>query len=610
MPVFTLQAPDGRKVKIEAADQATAMRGAQEWYASTQPTKASAAKGLGKALVTGAVKGVVGLAQQADATTPTGIARNVLSQFGGPSSPGEQANSFVARHGYKPQTRAERYTEAVAEMIPNALAPGGPVRRGAAVLLPGLAGEGLRETAEGMGAGQTGQAVAKFAGNLLGGGVAAARVTRGPPRTPVNPLPRQNPNELARRAAEYRAAGIEPALVDIVDDSARGTVRAAASRQTPARQRATDFQDTRAIDLPSRMGGQARRVVSQDPRTPDQIRTEMAERRATRADASFGAVRGDQVQLAPEGVQALRTDYGRAAIREAARRERDPEVRAALNRLAEDALDNPSTPITVGMADRISRVLLGQAQEAGRRGDNDLASTLGGLGRAVRSPTAQASPGYRQALDDYGADTRLQEAAGVGENLLKANTDEFAQQAGRLTPEERTLAQAAARRAIERRAGENTGAAPGVARQIANAPEQQARNRALLGDQRATQLQDAMRLEERRVRNANDIAPRFGSQTQNKAQDALETAARTGVNVARGNWVGIGMDWLRSRGMNDQQAEALVNMALDPAQTNQAIALIAQRFGPQARQQFSSWRNAALLGASAGAAAMRPEAPE
>jgi hypothetical protein len=34
MPVFTLQAPDGRKVRIEAADQATAMRGAQEWYAS------------------------------------------------------------------------------------------------------------------------------------------------------------------------------------------------------------------------------------------------------------------------------------------------------------------------------------------------------------------------------------------------------------------------------------------------------------------------------------------------------------------------------------------------------------------------------------------------
>lgn len=34
MSVFTIQAPDGRKIKIEAGDEATAMRGAQEWAAA------------------------------------------------------------------------------------------------------------------------------------------------------------------------------------------------------------------------------------------------------------------------------------------------------------------------------------------------------------------------------------------------------------------------------------------------------------------------------------------------------------------------------------------------------------------------------------------------
>lgn len=34
MAVFTIQTPDGRKLKIEAADQATAIRGAQEWTAA------------------------------------------------------------------------------------------------------------------------------------------------------------------------------------------------------------------------------------------------------------------------------------------------------------------------------------------------------------------------------------------------------------------------------------------------------------------------------------------------------------------------------------------------------------------------------------------------
>ena len=34
MPVFTIQSPDGRKIKVDAADEQTAMRGAQEWAAA------------------------------------------------------------------------------------------------------------------------------------------------------------------------------------------------------------------------------------------------------------------------------------------------------------------------------------------------------------------------------------------------------------------------------------------------------------------------------------------------------------------------------------------------------------------------------------------------
>lgn len=40
MAVFTIQAPDGRKIKIQAADEATALRGAQEW-AAANPKQAS-----------------------------------------------------------------------------------------------------------------------------------------------------------------------------------------------------------------------------------------------------------------------------------------------------------------------------------------------------------------------------------------------------------------------------------------------------------------------------------------------------------------------------------------------------------------------------------------
>jgi len=616
MPTYSLQGPDGRTYEVEGPAGATRaqviaeIERQQGGPIQAKAAKPNVGKDVAKSALTGFAKAAVGFLNEAEGVTPTGMARKAVNRLGGDlADPLAIPKNLLAKYGHKPETRAGRYAEAIAEQAPNMLAPGGIPRKIASVVVPGVMGEGARETASAMGAGETGQTWAKFGGNLLGGaGASMTRIpftARGPAE--VRHIPRQDPNTLRQRAQEFRSAGINPTLADVVDDSGRGAVRAAASRMTPARQSATDFQDARALDLPSRIGGQARRVMSQDPRTPDQIREAMGAQRSANAEQAFGAVRGEAIDMAPETVQALRSDYGRRAITEAAARERDPNVRAALRRLAGDALDDPSTQITVGMADRVSRVLLGQAQEAARRGDNDLAATLGGLGRSVREPTRQASQGYGQALEGFAADSRLQEAAGVGENLLTRNTDEFVQQAGGLGDEERNLALAAGRRAIERAAGESPGAAPGVARKIANAPEQQARSAALMGPERAEQLQTGMRLEERAVRNANDIAPRFGSQTQNKAQDAANMTAGVvqrgfqGMRDPLGAAVGVGVDWLRSRGMNDAQAEQLVNMALDPAQTDQAIALIAQRFGPEAAQQAVAWRNAALIGATGAA---------
>lgn len=622
MATYSIQGPDGRTYSIEGPAGATreqVIAEIQRQNGGKIGAKPSTARDVGMSGGTGVLKGAANLLRMGELATPMGMAKNTLNMLGvqTPMSAGQASQNAIAQYGHKPETRAGRYAESIGENVVNALAPGGPIARVASVVLPGVMGEGAREAAESAGMGETGQGVAKAAGGIAGGlGASVRGVPRLPSRQAV-PLPRQNANELAARAAEYRAAGIEPTLIDVGDDSLRGVVRAGASRNTPARQRATDFQDARQLGLPDRMSGQARRTMSQDARTPDQIRAEMTARRSQNADQAFSAVRGEAVQMAPETVRALRNDYGRRAITEAANRERDPEVAAALRRLANDALDNPSTPITVGMADRISRVLLGQAQEAARRGDNDLAATLGNLGRSVREPTAQTVPGYGQALEGYAADSRLQEAAGVGENLLTRNTDEFVPQAQGLGDEERALALAAGRRAIERASGESVGAAPGVARRIALAPEQQARNAALMGPERAQQLQQGMRLEERAVRNANDIAPRFGSQTQNKQQDAAGIAsavAQRGGQVMRGDPIGaawgVGMDWLKSRGMNDQQAEALVNMALDPAQTDRAIQIIAQRFGPQAAQQAISWRNAVLLGSAAVTGASAPSASQ
>lgn len=541
------------------------------------------------------------------------VVTNVLGSA--PTSEELRAGSLAA---YEPQTTAGRIGRAVGENAPNALAPGGIPARAANVLLPALGGEGAAMAAEAMGAGERGQAVARVGGSVVGGLAASVRPRSvRPPEAAnaLNPLARtapQNPNALRAEAQRYRDAGLDPTLVDVVDESGRGVMRAAASRMTPGRQTAQDFAEGRALGLPDRMSQQARRLMSDDPRTPDQIRQAQVAARSQNAEQAFGAVRGEAVDLGDDALLTLKVPEVLDAIGDAARRERDPAVRGQLLRVAQWARSGQAPanapPITVGMADRISRVLLGKAQGTT---DRDLAATLNMYGRAIREPARAASPGYGEALQEFAADSRLVEAADVGQNFLSRNTDEFAAAVGGMDDDARALALATGRRAVERAAGENIGAAPGVARRLAVAPEQQARNRALMGPERAEQFQNSMALEERAVRNANDIAPRFGSQTQPRGQDAeaVEGAMRIGGQLMRRDFIGIGMDWLRSRGMNDQQAQLLIEAVTDPSRLDDAIAYLERAYGPEEARQFLQLRNAATVGAiSVGAQGSQAQA--
>lgn len=488
----------------------------------------------------------------------------------------------------------------LARFTPNALRAGGTLGamgRGAGMgaVYGGLSGAGNAD-------GDLEQrAFAAVPGAVLGAGLGAAAVpfvglvarganalmTRNAPTVAravdraANALrPRSNVAEITQRTNALRAAGAEPSFASATDETGRGFIRAAASRMTPAREVVQRRADAAALNLPDRMGLAARRIMSEDPRAPREIASELAAQRGANANRNFGAVRGEEITMAPETVQALRTGQGRSAIAEAARRERDPEVRAALNRLANEAMDAPATPITVGMADRISRVLAGQAQAAARAGDNDLAATLGGLSRDIRQPAAAAVPGYRSALDEFAAESRIMEAADRGEDFLRRNTDEFAADVAGPGDPGNELARATARRAIERAAGENIGSAPGVARRIAHAPEQQARNRALLGEEDARRLQDAMAAEERTMQDLRFVAPNTGSKTQVAGQDAAASAADVGgavVSAAHGNPLPLLSRLamrLKTAGLSDADAAAVAEVSTNPQMLDDLVRRI------------------------------------
>lgn len=695
------------------------------------------------------------------------VVTNVLGSA--PTSAELRAGSLAA---YEPQTVPGRIGKAVGENAPNALAPGGVATRAANVLLPAVAGEGAAMAAQSMGAGERGQAVARVGGSIVGG--LAASVRPGAARPPeaanaLNPLSRtapQNPNALRAEAQRYRDAGLDPTLADVVDESGRGVMRAAASRMSPGRQAAQDFAEGRALDLPDRLTMQAQRIgPSVDvPGTRARIASEIADA-STPPPAAIGSS-GRQVSERlnsafdqARGATDEAYNAARAASPEQAMipRARQPEIAANIREAVRDfdprnvprvarelsTLDNKSTstardlfelrsrlsalsasadPVEASAAGRAVRALdreidgiadvvsgdpaviglwrsaiqlrrqQGQTFQSGdliedltarvRRGGGmanavspeDASAAIFGrtgvqnrgnsvrdlrrlrdmlgpesrewqavqdeaiariltadagrtdFGRSLQRFASQSpdlaelliSPRQRQAVQQ--AQARISAAVSRGQALdlgerfvAPGPADEFSAALGGMTPEQRALAAGAARRAVETEAGRSVASAPGVARRLATAPQQRQRNEALMGPDRARQFEQAVGLEERAVRNANDIAPRFGSQTQPRGQDAeaVEGAMRIGGQLWRRDFVGIATDWLRSRGMNDQQAQLLIEAVTDPTRLDDAIAYLERAYGPQEARQFLQLRNAATVGAiSVGAQGSQAQAAQ
>lgn len=386
------------------------------------------------------------------------------------------------------------------------------------------------------------------------------------------------------RMAALQDLGIEPTLVDLIDDSGRGAMRALSTRQTPARQAAREFADERATGLQDRISRQARRTVSEDVRSPLEMNAELTARRGKQADEAFGAVRGDLVSPDRGVLEALRTPAMRPAIDEAltsALNRGDNETADLLKNLADDALEyGADAKITVGMADRISRALNGRAEALQRAGNNDAAAAQFALAERLRSSARTQSPGYDTALRQFADESGKIDAVALGEQFMTMEADQFANAVSKLSPEELQVAQASARRAIERQAG-TQGAAPGVAQRLAGGREQGIRSQALLGD--PSKMQAGMGAERDALMAARGISPAQGSPTNVNQQDTM-AAAGEAVGAARDVVTGnvpailsrLGQRFT-SRGFNDAEAEAIVMAAIDPRRTREVLDMLATR---------------------------------
>lgn len=732
---------------------------------------------IGQSLASGVNKGGASLADAVLQANPVSQTLNALTMAGNlagigrgqpvvtaPPAPQTIPSQVAARIAYQPQTTAGRYADSIGQHIPNALLPGSAMRRVANVVVPAITSEAAAQAAKAAGAGPRGQTAARIAGDVAGSVGASFNPQALAPeaRDPMTALAKQDPQAMRQAAEDYRGAGIEPTIADVVDDSGRGLIRAAANRNTPARGEANKFVAARALNLPDRIDRQASTFVSPETASPAQLQADIASRIAEAAtppevaagsggmavsaklnqqyDAAKSAV-DDAYQAAraaaPEAASIPRAETPQIAanIRDAVRDfhpDDMPAVARELNKLDQSSgltvrdlyemrqrlnavrQAKPDQAVAAGkvigaldgqiadVADRgvitgdpevigLWRNAIAQRRQFGQRfqggdmiqqlterepragvmsnavapedasalilGRNGVAARLNSARDLARlrdtlganSPEWQALQNeasarllqgdagretYGQSLDRFtrqnpdmadllihpdhrdavsaarqqiDAATADRRALELGGSFVQpGSADSFSRAAPQLEGQSADLARAAARRSIAVRAGENVSQAPTVASRLANAPEQQARNAALLGPDQAGRFQNALRLEGQAVQNAADIAPRSGPRTflnaaDENAMSGAQTAMNVGKKVLRRDWFGLAGDFLRARGISNGEAEQLVNMSIDPNQTDAAIAMIERRLGANAARRYLELKNAGAVGGASAA---------
>lgn len=438
----------------------------------------------------------------------------------------------------------------------------------------------------------------------------------------------QNPAEMRARVQEMRDTGHDPALINAMDESGRGFVGAMARRPGPGRETAQQAYDARRLSMPERVdrnmaaaidrsaaGAPAGTATAAELRRPiTDVVDDLTEQRSTAIETAMGPIRNDPVPFTPRMVEILDTADGRRAIARAMRTVTDPDTLENMKKLPAvlkeiNKLDRRLPPavrdklvgeiakdanLTVDIADRLARKFNAMAGS----GDKDASRALYQFAREIRDEAKGASTGYRTAMEDYAKTSQTLDAIKVGDDFLSTNTaDEFAARAAKLdgtppapgVPSDQQRAQQAARRAVQQAAGENISAAPGVARRIAVSPEQSVRNNALFGPINAEALERSMAISERQLRDFAQVAPNTGSATAIRgADDEAAAGALTAMaQLKSGQYGQAALSLLRSIGVREQDAARIVEMAVDPARTDELINLLEQSYGRQTAQKLS-----------------------
>lgn len=476
----------------------------------------------------------------------------------------------------------------------------------------GSAQDRLPSAALGAGLGVAGDTVLRGVGGAAGltrklfGG---ASPSRAPTPMLLQRVTGMNPQASLTEWDNLVNAGTQPVLADVVGDTGQGVLRAAAMKKTPARQQVADFSAGRIGDAPAAISRQIRRLEPDTRRLSD-IEEEIRTVRGNEFRGAMDAVGAQQAQISPSSAQVLGMPEARRAIQDAQYAAQNTiggeAQQAAINELLSSINSQSGGSGEVRAIQDITAQLQARAQAAAQRGDMNLAQNINELVRSVRDDVRGQVPEYDQALTGFANASRNLEAAQLGGGVATGTgSDDFVRQASQLTPDQLAYARPVGARALET-AADTTGKAQALIRNIQTAPNQRERIAALYGDAGLRQLSEGVGAVGRQLETARNISPRAGSQTAVNMADMAnigETAggiaqgAQAAARLARGDFLGLAVqasDWLKSRGINDADAQRLIELALDPVNGRQVLEELSQA-NPEVANGLMNIINGALV---------------
>jgi hypothetical protein len=433
-----------------------------------------------------------------------------------------------------------------------------------------------------------------------------------PPVAPVAPVQRPprdeaidslmrgvDPAALQARAAEMRAAGIDPRLVDVLPDQALGRVRAAGTRQTPGRDQMVAAAEQARVNLPERVGVQVRRNVSNTPAplqaTIDRLRTQ----RGAQATTDYGGAYATRINIPTDVAEAVASNSGRQAISDALMVARESmgtpaDEIADLERLlqAANGAEGPMPAVSARVLDRVQIAMRQAAENAAGYGpgaNRPLAGAIRGR-RDVINQALDVVPDLAPARQAYRQASRAIDATEAAPGAITAGgAEDIANLTQGLTPQQLQPGRDVLAQSMIERGGESLSSARNLLERSAFSPEMQGRVASYTGPQSAEGLATGARLELERLKNIQRASPRIGSESLTNASDIAEGAGAVVETLrkgAKGDVIGLGLDYLRSRGITDQQAQRMIETVLDPNGLAQTVAYIRARQGPGAAIQF------------------------